>query len=61
MGRKDVSTREFEARLWIQSALELTRRRFLTRDEKRTEVERCLLRIKELVRAEVEDCLRSDP
>ena len=29
--------------------------------EKRVEVERCLLRVKELVRAEIEECLRMEP
>ena len=36
-------------------------RLFLTHGDKRIEVERALLRVKELVRAEVEECLRIAP
>ena len=55
------STRAFEARLWLNTAFELAERRFLTHSEKRIEVESCLLRVKELVRAELEECLRIAP
>ena len=55
------STRCFEARLWLKTAFQMAARRYLTHSEKHIEVERCLLRVKELVRAELEECLRVAP
>ena len=57
----NVSTRHFAANLWLKTAFQLTARRYLTATEKHVEVERCLLRVKELARAELEECLRMEP
>ena len=58
MPQDPESTRRVEAGLWLKSAFQLAARRCLTHSEKRVEAERRLLRVKELVRAEVEECLR---
>lgn len=61
MPEPNQSTRGFEAGLWLKSAFELCNRHYLTVSEKRTEVERCLCRVRELVRAELEECVRIAP
>ena len=61
MPPQNESARHFEANLWLNSAFELCTRRYLTHSEKRVEVERRPLRVKELVRAEIEECLRMEP
>ena len=55
------TTRRVEAGLWLTHGCEVATHRFLTHAEKRIEVERALLRVKELVRAELEECLRIAP
>ena len=55
------STRRVEVGMWLKHAFELATHRFLTHDEKHVEAERALLRVKELARAEAEECLRISP
>jgi len=52
------STRRVEAGPWLKHAFELSTHSYLTHAEKRMEAERSLLRVKELLRAEVQECLR---
>ena len=61
MPGQNHSTRHFEANLWLKTALELCARRHLTHSEKRVELERRLLRLKELVKAEIQECFRIEP
>ena len=61
MPEPNESTRAFEASLWLKSAFQLSHRHYLTFSEKHTEVERCLCRVRELVRAELEECIRIAP
>ena len=61
MPAPDEPTRHLEAKLWLKTAFEFCPRRYPTDPAKRGELERCLLRVKKLVRAELEECLRSGP